>query len=176
MGKAIIRNTDSTAGGTVNAITTVTVDGAPVVGAPVEIPVSDPPVFMVTGTLQEIVNGAATGAIINFRQPLGLEGGIVVDAKVNYTPVVDPATGQTVAVSLKLAEKGTILTLNADGESGTLEDKSSKTVMTFYQPFAKVMGIKAPGAGVKGSVVTYDRIVNPNTADIVAVSLEVVKP
>jgi hypothetical protein len=177
MGKAIIRNTNTTAGGTASAVTTVTIGSTSVESQPIGVPVAIPPVLEITGTLQEIVNGQPTGATLNFRQPLGLEGGIMTDAKVNYTPVLDPSTGQTVAVSLKLVEKGVILTLDASGESGTLQDKASKDTMKFYQPLAAAMGIKAPvpGTSTKGSVVNYDRILDPSTAETVAVSLEVVK-
>ena len=93
-----------------------------------------------------------------------------VGAKVSFTTVPD-ATGKMIAVSVKLIDRGVIQTMDAGGESGTLMDRSSKQSLKFKQPLALAMGIKPPAGGQKGSVVTFERALDPATGNYVAVAL-----
>ena len=158
MARAIIKTVNIPSGGTTGVSTTVSVTGA---SSSTVQGITNPPGQVVTGTLQDL----QSGAIYNFMQPFGAEVGIQVGVKVHYTTV--NGGGQVVANSLKLIHRGEIADVNSTDDGGTLIDKATGAIIPFAQVYATESGLS------KGAKVNFQRIIDPKTAQITAVSLEV---
>ncbi len=121
----------------------------------------------VTGTI--LPDGSTS--TYNFTQPYGIELGVVVGAKMDFETMQDPATGATVAIDLRPVEKGIIQTINAPVNgivTGTLQQVSSTNILQFVEVYNPQSGL------AQGIKVSFETIVDPNTAQTVAVSLNVV--
>lgn len=116
------------------------------------------------------ITDSQTGADINFVQSLGMEIGLENGVKVSYNVVT--VNGAQIANCVKLLERGVIQTINATNDGGTLLDKATKKVIPFAQEYCAESGFVAPSQGIPGSLVSFERIINPKTASYVAVCLE----
>lgn len=116
------------------------------------------------------ITDSQSGAVIDFQQPFGAEIGLVDGAKVNYNVVT--VNGKQVANYVKLLERGVIETINATNDGGTLKDRATKTIIPFNQLYCSESGFIAPSQGIKGSNVSFERVIDPLTAGYVAVCLE----
>jgi hypothetical protein len=186
MGKAIVKSTNQQQNGSSSVSTTITVSGS---GGAVNIgpanssqPVSGsgafgtplPPSQTVTGTLQDI----DSGAIINFIQPFGIQLGIVAGAKVNYVSIT--VAGQAVANSVRLLQRGEIMSIDTSGDAnndsiGTLLDRATGNIIPFAMAYCQESGLVAavPGSS-KGTMVHFETVIDPNTALVTAVALEII--
>ena len=93
--------------------------------------------------------------------------------KVSYEFVT--INGKNIANSVKLLERGVIQTINTTNDGGTLLDKATNLVIPFAQTYCKESGFVAPTQGGKGSVVSFERIIDPKTASFIAVCLDLKK-
>jgi hypothetical protein len=171
MGKAIVKGIlTGQQGGSSGVSTVVTPPGGSALN-PVGItqPSSVPPGTTMSGVIQDI----ATQQTYSFTQPFGAELGLVVGAKVNYTTV--NISGNNVANSLRLLQRGEILTINADDASGTLLDHANGSTIPWAMVYAAETGLVAqvPGAS-KGTMVHFEIVFSPITGQPTAVSLEIV--
>jgi len=167
MAKGIIKIGGNPTGPSVKTSISVTVDTNTATADTMYIgtnPVGD----VVKGILND-VNDLKTD--IDFVQPYGMELGLIAGMKVNYTPL--NVNGRIIATSVHLLEKGVVETINATNDGGTLTDRASGKSIPFVHYFCKESGILAPSAGNKGSVVSFERIIDPKTATYVATALEV---
>ena len=119
------------------------------------------------------ITDSQTGADIDFQQAFGVEIGLANGLKVSYEVVT--VNGKTIANSVKLLERGVIQTINSTNDGGTLLDKATNMVIPFAQTYCKESGFVAPSQGVKGSVVSFERIIDPKTASFIAVCLDLRK-
>ena len=130
--------------------------------------------YEATTPVGNVVTGQITdsqsGADVNFEQMLGIEIGLENGVKVSYNVVT--VNGQQIANCVKLLERGVIQTIKATNDGGTLLDKATKQIIPFAQLYCAESGFVAPSQGVKGSLVSFERIINPKTASYVAVCLE----
>jgi hypothetical protein len=117
------------------------------------------------------ITDSQTGLDVDFVQAFGAELGLVDGVKVTYSVIT--IAGKPVATSVKLIERGIIETINATNDGGTLMDKATRVSMPFSQLYCKELGIVAPSPGVRGSTVTFERILDPKTAKFIAVALDV---
>jgi|GEM_PF-1747679 hypothetical protein len=186
MGKAIVKSTNQQQNGSSSVSTTLTVSGSsgPVIVGPTTSPqpvagsggfgTNPPPTQTVTGVLQD----ADTGAFINFIQPFGIQLGIAVGVKVNYATVT--ISGQPIANSLRLLQRGEIMSIDTSGDAnndsvGTLLDKATGNVIPFAMPYCQESGlIPAVPGGAKGTMVHFETVIDPNTALLTAVALEII--
>jgi len=117
-----------------------------------------------TGTLQD----DATGAIVNFIQPFGIELGLAVGCKVVYY-----TASNGTANSVRLLHKGEIQTINPTNDGGTLLDKATGNTIDFAMALCQESGLVPAGAGVKGTRVHFETIFSPYNANPTAVALEI---
>jgi hypothetical protein len=124
-----------------------------------------------TTPIGSIVSGTVTDVSSNqtfpFVQPYGAELGLFDGAKVNYTAV--SVNGVMTANNVVLVERGVIQTINQTNDGGTLLDKASNTSLPFAHPYCKESQL------VVGSVVTFERVIDPNTAINTATALQFIK-
>ncbi len=169
MAKGIIKTSGASAPKSVTTTTTVAYDTT-IVSNNMNYLASSPVGQVLTGTIQDIADPTLE---YNFEQPLGTELGIVVGLKVNYNTVV--VNGKTVVNMIRLIEKGMIESINATNDGGVLLDRSTKLSIPFAHMYCKESGIVAPVQGGKGSVVSFERVVDPKTAAVTATALELIK-
>ncbi|HTB06815.1 MAG TPA: hypothetical protein VK806_07660 [Bacteroidia bacterium] len=157
-GSTIVGTTTSTGGGpTVGPVTTS--QGS-----------SNPPGQIMTGTIQDSTNAQL---IVNFAQAYGAALGLDTNVKVNYVTVT--VGGQVIANSVRLLQRGEIMSINDDDTTGTLLDKATGNTIPFAQTYANEMGLTGPTvSGGKGTMVHFETIVDPNTAQLTAVALEII--
>jgi hypothetical protein len=164
MGKGIVKTTGIPSGTTVQTtVTTVVATGATATSAS-QYDGTDPAGQVITGTLDDNSNPAVT---YNFMQPYGAELGLAVGVKVNFNFIT--VNGQPIATTVTLLEKGVIESINATNDGGTLKDRALKTSIPFAQLYCKETLL------VVGSVVSYDKVIDPNTAGVVATALVLIK-
>jgi hypothetical protein len=150
---------------TVSVGVTTSAGGSPLGNSSGTQPAGNPLGVTVTGTIQE--NG--TNNVYNFIQPYGIEMGIQQNSRFEFQTVQD-STGATWAVSLRPVDRGIIQSVNPpvnNVSTGTLIEVSSGHTLTFVQPFAQQLGVTPQ---VK---VSFETVVDPNSAKTTAVSLEV---
>lgn len=139
--------------------------------------VTDTTSYEGTNPVGSIVTGQITdsqsGADINFAQPFGAEIGLVDGVKVSYNTVT--VNGQVMANCVKLLERGVIQTINSTNDGGTLLDRATKQIITFSQLYCAESGFVAAVQGKGGSLVSFERVIDPKTAAYIAVCLELKK-
>jgi hypothetical protein len=161
-GKVIGINTGQQ-GGTTGISTTVTPPGGGGLGGSFTQPSSTPPGTVMIGTIQDAANPQLN---VTFTQPFGAELGLVIGAKVNYQTVT--INGQLLANSVRLLQRGEVLTLDPDDNGGTLLDKANGVNMQFCMVNTQESGI------VVGSKVHFETVISPLTALPVAVAIELI--
>jgi len=119
------------------------------------------------------ITDSQTKLDIDFEQSFGIEIGLANGLEVSYEVVT--INGKTIANSVKLLERGEIQTINATNDGGTLLDKATNVVIPFAQTYCKESGFVIPSQGVKGSIVSFERIIDPKTASFIAVCLDLKK-
>lgn len=166
MGKGIVKGI-STGGGVKPVKTTTIIDSGSGTNPSRDTTydASDPVGMVMEGIIDD------NGVDVNFQQPFGAELGLEVGSKVNFNYV--NIGGRNVANCVRLVERGIIETVNATDDGGTLYDRGLRRSIPFLHPFCKASLIQAPVGGGKGSVVTFERIVDPRTAVVTATALEV---
>ncbi|MEO6884295.1 MAG: hypothetical protein ABI199_09760 [Bacteroidia bacterium] len=113
-----------------------------------------------------------SGTVVPFQQDYAVALGLAVGSRVSYETITTPATGK-LANSLTPLEKGKILTVNTDNQTGTLSDNASGNEIPFDQSYLKESGISV------GSIVKYETVDIPAgggvPAQTIAVSLVFVR-
>lgn len=84
---------------------------------------------------------------------------------INTESIILPGTSNSVIVTARRIQRGTVLTVN-DDNTGTIEENKSLKTINFKQPYAKDLLISA------GSEVKYDLVKTPAGGEI-AVNVEI---
>jgi hypothetical protein len=167
MGKGIIK---STMGGTTKPVrltTTVTTDSGSA-SSDSQFDTMSAPGNLLTG----VITDNSTGKDIQFEQFYGAELGLnTVGLKVTFNTI--DVNGTIIANAVKPLEKGIVETLNSTNDGGTLKDRATGLRIPFYQAHCKETGLVPSTPGAKGSVVTYEKVIDPKTGEIVATCLEI---
>jgi hypothetical protein len=170
MAKGIVKGINT---GMQGSTTSVGITTTPSVGgggsSSINQPSSNPPGQIMTGTIEDAANPQLN---ISFSQAYGAEMGLAANVKVNYVTVT--VGGQLIANTVRLLQRGEIMSINADDTTGTLLDRSNGNTIPFAQTYANEMGLVARSGNIKGSMVHFETIVDPTTGQLTAVALEIV--
>jgi hypothetical protein len=124
----------------------------------------------IVGTIQDIQNPQL---VVNFFQAYGLQMGLNVGEKVNYSTMT--VNGQQLAGSVSLVERGEIMSIDSSDDGvGTLLDRATNTVIPFCQVNPVEMGLVAATPTSKGTRVNFEVVTDAKSGQQIAVALFVI--